>query len=905
MKRLTGGAEWRLAILAICVAVAGGCGTLRLPRIDPSGERLFLPSGNYTTLASPSVSECLDPVFESPEPPMACGVAPPEPPYGDKPNGLLGFLHHREAAVPAAACGVGPAFSEVANPPCAAVPPTCAPAAPPAPEPPKVVVPEEPKAGPFHRERRGTLHVAPARILAPVGSEVLLVSGLAVDKGDYLPRQVIEWSLAQDSVGSIVAAGDDYESIHRLMHHPYKRSGEYAVTRTSTSQKVVTRGTTGIQDDATILRGQSWVTVSSASEGTSYVSLIAPEAENWDKRRKTATIHWVDVVWTFPAQAVLRAGEPHVLTTTVTKNSGKPLVGWIVRYEVAGGDGAMSFGPNQQSAIEIPTNEAGQASVNLTPISKNSFQRVEIKIIRPILGNDDLPRTVVGQGMTSVTWSAPDPQVRLRGPETVRVGSTAVYEAEISNVGEIVSRGVVASAVVPPNMTYLSSEPPAQIIGETLQWPIGDLHPKTSRTFRIHCRPDRNADVRFCVRAESEDQLAGRKLQAEACVETRVFSSALAVRMEGPKQARVGDTVTFQIELTNTGATPLSRIVIRDRLPTGLRHATQTGGLIERVLDAPLAPGQSQTIALELIVDQPGQLCHTLEAVADTIHTASATACVTAAASPQVVPQPKVEVTISGPQQGRVGEQLLFTMRVTNSGNVPLRNVRIVGSFDRTLHPRQASDGFDMAALPRGELVWSVPQLAVGEMLTREARFECRAVSNTAWARVTIQSTDGVNEVREARLQIAAAAAAARPEDGAAANAENASPPAQITGQLKVSIADQRDPIKRGETTTYIVAVENGRNVEDKNVAMTILLPRGLEFVKLSGPAAASGRTQDGKTISIAPVKSMRPGESLNPFFIEVRGLDLGKHVIQIKVESFYSRQPVLAEEDTTITAAG
>ena len=84
--------------------------------------------------------------------------------------------------------------------------------------------------------------------------------------------------------------------------------------------------------------GEAWVSVTSASEGTSRVTAYAPSVGNWQFRQASATIFWVDAQWIFPPSAVVEPGRPHVLTTIVIRRTdGSPLAGWIVRYEVAGG----------------------------------------------------------------------------------------------------------------------------------------------------------------------------------------------------------------------------------------------------------------------------------------------------------------------------------------------------------------------------------------------------------------------------------------------------------------------------------------------------------------------------------------------------------------------------------------
>ena len=47
-----------------------------------------------------------------------------------------------------------------------------------------------------------------------------------------------------------------------------------------------------------------------ATEGTSHVTVYTPAVGDWNLRRATATIYWVDAQWIFPASAVV---EPNSL----------------------------------------------------------------------------------------------------------------------------------------------------------------------------------------------------------------------------------------------------------------------------------------------------------------------------------------------------------------------------------------------------------------------------------------------------------------------------------------------------------------------------------------------------------------------------------------------------------------
>ena len=108
-----------------------------------------------------------------------------------------------------------------------------------------------------------------------------------------------------------------------------------------------------------INRGDAWISVTSPNEGTSYVTAYMPTVESWDQRRSAATIYWVDVQWTFPPPTIAGSGRSVTLTTTVTRQTnGTPIEGWIVRYALADGGGALSGGGAGQ-VVEMRTDARG------------------------------------------------------------------------------------------------------------------------------------------------------------------------------------------------------------------------------------------------------------------------------------------------------------------------------------------------------------------------------------------------------------------------------------------------------------------------------------------------------------------------------------------------------------------
>ena len=403
-------------MLASCALALGGCANCRLPRIDPSGERILLPAPSYTTpvlpgLTTPRLPGFPRPAYETPPTPAPC-LEPGAP-------------------------GVG----------------TPVPAVPRVPRP-DVYQPQprtiEPAAQPVALGMSAKITLTPTRLIAPVGSEVVLRAGVCGADGFYVTGQRIEWMLSQQSVGHFVEVGSESRSCWRRLtgRPPQKTASDYAVGRTSRAGTVLTRGTATPQDDIPVLSGETWLSVASADEGVSRVTAHAPDVQDWDRRRQAAVIHWIDAQWLFPPPAIVRVGQTHVLSTSVVRHtSGAPVAGWVVRYQIVAGPPA-AFSPHGTQVVEVPADAQGTASVEIAgPSDQPGITQIRIQVVRPGSSAGDRPRLVVGQGATSVTWSAPGLAVLSTGPDIASVDATVTYRIEVSNPGDLPSRDVVVSRV--------------------------------------------------------------------------------------------------------------------------------------------------------------------------------------------------------------------------------------------------------------------------------------------------------------------------------------------------------------------------------------------------------------------------------------------------------------------------
>jgi hypothetical protein len=117
------------------------------------------------------------------------------------------------------------------------------------------------------------------------------------------------------------------------------------------------------------------------------------------------------------------------------------------------------------------------------------------------------------------------------------------------------------------------------------------------------------------------------------------------VNITGPLAARVGEKVSFEVELVNRSGRPLTGLRVVDYFDKGFHHAASASPIEQRgTID--LAPGTTRRLNLDFTLDEPGRQCHRVE-ILDQAHNymGGATECVqvaaaTTAAAPAPVTQP-------------------------------------------------------------------------------------------------------------------------------------------------------------------------------------------------------------------------------------------------------------------------
>jgi hypothetical protein len=695
----------RITLAAILAAQSLLSGCACLPRIDPSGERFLVfpsqqPAAPAGTVGAPA------PTFSG-----GAGnvVAPPVLSDGtasaSTSNDCLGCgnLYDQVFHGDRSSTAVDPANGQVVD------------------------VPEE------------RLTLTPSKVLAPVGSEVVLRAGVCNQDGFTRTNRRVEWMLGQQGSGQFVEIGEEGESdIFRLPWEKSKKiDNTYAVSYSTPVHKCLDRGTADTTDDLQITPGDAWVTVTSAAEGTSYVTAYAPSVGNWPARRSIATIYWVDAQWQFPPSVTVPAGQKHILTTTITrKTDGAPIAGWIVRYTVQGGSGAR-LGYEARQTTEATTDNRGRASVELTPTDNGpGTTNVSITVIRPEqAGVAASPRVEVGTGAAAITWSptalpiapepgtgttippqylppsppptttpplatgAPDLEVRITSPDSpdVELGKPAKLLITVRNAGTAPARDVLVRAEFDRGLSQAAANPGVYAVNPQQKYNIG---PGESIELPV-LEFGTLALGKQCVVAEAS--LNGVSQGSDRyCVNVIPPASAAAPQLEisiqGERQKTVGQIATFPFVIRNTGTTPASNMLVTVNFDPALEpvntEALQRPGVLQFTAGR-LESGGQTSLQLPFKCVQPDPVATvSVTAVADNMQREARASWDLEVLGPINSPNDggvapaasNIQATIDT-RSVQVGKNATIYVTLMNTGQLPERNVQFRIGIPAQLRP--------------------------------------------------------------------------------------------------------------------------------------------------------------------------------------------------------------------------
>lgn len=852
--------HWCLALLGLGSMSLVGCNSLSLPAIDPTGNRIF--SGAPLQFVNPH-----DPNNGYPSQQPAY-QAPPEPPacvqQGDKKlcKGCLagkGCLARRKEA------------EEI-------------------------------------RGRCGQLLLTPTRIVAPVGGEVILLAGVC-GKDEYLvTNEPIEWMLSPQSVGEFLEVGDDAKGQKRsvwkkdISPKVEKLGVDFARGRTSREAGRITRGTSTPDDDLPIRKGQTWISLTSPSEGVSKVTALAPDSDVWDQRRQTASIYWVDAEWQFPeSQPFLNSGDTATLVTTVKREEGlRGSKGWIVRYTVLNPEVALLVFPgnNPESVKEVLVDENGKAAVGILNDRRypNGTAMVDIEIVRP--ADNTFPELPLGHENRTVTWNAAQLQLVVGGPEVAVPQQPITYFATVANSGNKDAENVVLSVTIPPGMSVQSTSlPPTRTTNAGLVWELAQLPAGRAIDVSLSLVAQGIIDGQIAFTATGTPDLQIQKA-IPFSIQRPTLSLQIAPQPNN-NPIEVGNEVTFEILVTNNGTQVVNDVEIALQSDRGLQHAQDNQNLLTQVIGF-LTPGQGKKVNGVFQVTQEGDLSIKATAQSQALGQVFATQTATIRALPATPKRPSVSLQVTSNLQQptvRVGGSVELTWAITNTSPVTLRNPVLSMQHSPNLEVVSLSQGYDYRIENQTGRWQNLPDIPPGRSISLLGAFIGNGAGQASIVAEVV--VDGVSDRKTATIEVVNANNPANNPGTNPANDPNRqlNKPALTLNEptakrLSVSIRPVSNSIRKGETATYEITIENLASKADQRVALILLTPEGTALKTIRAKDLQFKTSKNDRQIDLEPIKYFRPNDTFS-CVVELRHDVVGQSDLMASVTSMGQTTPV------------
>jgi len=198
--------------------------------------------------------------------------------------------------------------------------------------------------------------------------------------------------------------------------------------------------------------------------------------------------------------------------------------------------------------------------------------------------------------------------VKADDPDPVIVGTLLTYTLEVTNYGPSVARNVLVTDTLPPEVAFVSANPPQTGGPNPLIWALGDLAVGEVRHLTVTVRVLVTTTAVFTnpvvVGSDTPDDNPDNNFDEEP-------TTPLVPGLELTKEVAPGEAVrsmpfTYTLRITNTGQVTFDPLVLTDTLPADFHYIPGSGNPADPDLIAeptlvwqnlgPLAPGQSLTV---------------------------------------------------------------------------------------------------------------------------------------------------------------------------------------------------------------------------------------------------------------------------------------------------------------------
>lgn len=311
----------------------------------------------------------------------------------------------------------------------------------------------------------------------------------------------------------------------------------------------------------------------------------------------------VSIEWIGPPTAKL--GQPVTYQIIVKNISSSAVNQVVVRNRLPAG---VTVSATEPKAVS----DGNTLIWDLGTLQPRQEKRLDLKLLPESKGDLACQATVTLTGSSTARLRVREPKLLLKAssPEKIVLGDMATVTLTVTNPGDGTADRVKIKATL--------SEGLENARGKTIDFDIGDLAPKETRSVQLVCSTKAGGEQKCDAVAIAEGNLTS---QDAATVEVVLPQVDLAVT--GPRLRYLDRRATYVFKITNPGSAPANNVTISDQIPQGFKFVTASDGgrhdFTTRTVSwflGDLPPGQSREVNLEVVAVNTGEHKHKITVTA-------------------------------------------------------------------------------------------------------------------------------------------------------------------------------------------------------------------------------------------------------------------------------------------------
>lgn len=434
----------------------------------------------------------------------------------------------------------------------------------------------------------------------------------------------------------------------------------------------------------------------------------------------------------------------------------------------------------------------------------------------------------------------------IQSPKFINLNKPAAVSVNLENTGKTAVGQVEFLVALPTSIKLASATPePTMVEGQMLQFNLKTLNSNETRQIVLNVVPTERTEINITTSIRTETQqnvlVAVREPQLQASI-------------NGPRQTNLGEKVTHEIVITNTGDGVATQVNVQPQFPANLVQTKQSQSNLIPKID----PGKSITLVYhsQAIAPGPAEIKAAVSSD-DGVAPRSANLAMT-------VFEPTLEVAAIGPKVNFVDRNGIYTINLENKGKVAITDILVALEVPEGLRITTISREANVDA-EKGILRWKFGEIAAGSVeqiqMMALAEKEGNLVCN-----ISVDSHETGEKVINLGTNITTRA------------------------NLNVELKNNSGPVQVGGKAIFAVELANNGSRKAVDVNVKVQLPESLRAVTPDSQKVSI----DGNTVSFIEPQ-IGPGRKVSFQFSAV-GLESGEHIVRTETQIEGSERRVIAE---------